>query len=352
MDIRIVGLGTANPPLKVTQREAYDTYVALVPMSEKTRSLLEKILVQNQSIATRHVGMNTLAECVLENSQDQLIARYKRYALPTALEAARKALAQANLEPEAIDSIVVNTCTGYLCPGMTSFIAEALPLRKDVRPFDIQGMGCGGALPGLETAYNYLQARPNSNVLAVAVEICTATIVFSEEPGIIVSNSIFGDGAAATILTNRAGHDGLLVRSFGAGLFPEYRQHLQYITENSKLKNVLSQRVPTLGAKCGKQVVDNLLADLSLAYDDVAHWVVHTGGEKVIDAFQRGLNLPDEAMVPARTVLQNYGNMSSASVLFVLEETLRTRQPQAQELLMLCSFGAGFTAFAALLEQQ
>jgi alkylresorcinol/alkylpyrone synthase len=349
MHVHIIGLGTANPPLRVSQAEVFETYVDLVPLSENARELLRQIL-DNHSIAFRHMGMNSLSEAIFHNTQDELIARYQRFAVPTAVEAANKALRAADLAPDEVDVVVVNTCTGYLCPGLTSYVAEALPLRKDVRPFDLQGMGCGGALPGLEIGYNYLQTHPDGNVLAIAVEMCTATIFFSEDPAILVSNAIFGDGAAATVLTNRR-VGGLRIKGFSSGLFPEYRQHLQYTTEDSRLRNVLSQRVPTLGARCGKQAIDALLSESGLTYDDIAHWVVHTGGAKVLDAFRRALNLPEEAVRAARTVLHDYGNMSSVSVLFVLEETLRSREVRPGDRLVMVAFGAGFSAFAALLEQ-
>lgn len=350
MDVRIVGTGTANPPLRVSQKEIYDAYVNMVPLSERARCLLEKVLVQNESIAFRYMGAASLAECARETTQDQLITRYKKYAVATGVEAAQKALLSAGLGPEEIDGIVVNTCTGYLCPGLTSYIAEALPLRKTVKPFELQGMGCGGAIPGLETAYNYLQAHAESTILMAAVEICSATVFFNDEPASLVSNAIFGDGAAAVVLTNRPGARGLRVLDFASGLFPEHRRHLHYATEGSRLKNVLSRRVPTLGAKYGKQVIDNLLEKRGLQYTDIVHWVIHPGGQRVLDAFQKTLQLQTDQLQCSRSVLHDYGNMSSASVMFVLEETMRTQNPQAGELILLCSFGAGFSAFAALLE--
>lgn len=346
-----MGVGTANPPLRVSQAEVYEMYISRVPLSEKSRLLLEQVLITNKSIAYRQLAMENLEECVRESTQDQLIDRYRRYAVPVSVEAAGRALAQAGVAPNEIDAVVVNTCTGYLCPGLTSHIAERLALRQDVRPLDLQGMGCGGALPGLEAAYYYLLAHPHHNVLTVAVEMCSATLFFSEEPGVLISNCLFGDGAAATVLTSRPGNDGLRVRGFASGLFPEYRDYLYYATEDSKLKNVLSPRVPNVGAKCGKQVIDTLLSEHGVDYDGVARWAIHPGGQKVITAFQRALKLPDESLAPSRTILLNYGNMSSASVIFVLEETLRNHPPQPGDRVLVCSFGAGFSAFAGLLEQ-
>ena len=147
-------------------------------------TLLKQILVDNQSIAYRHMAMDSLAEACLHNTQDELIARYQKHAVPTATEAARdRAGRRPGVDAGEIDAVAVNTCTGYLCPGLTSYVAEELGLRKDVRPFDLQGMGCGGAIPCLETGYNYLQAHPDRNVLTLSVEMCTATIFFYGGPG-------------------------------------------------------------------------------------------------------------------------------------------------------------------------
>jgi predicted naringenin-chalcone synthase len=349
MDVRIVGVGTANPPLRLSQEEIYQAYVQTLPLSDRAQALLKRFFVDNQSIGFRHLGLDQLTDA-LQNSQDELIARYQRFAVPVAVNAARRALVQADLEPGDVDALVVNSCTGYLCPGLSSYVAELLPLRKNVRPFDLQGMGCGGAIPNLETGYNYLQAHPDAVVLTISVEICSATLFFSEAPDILVSNAIFGDGGAATVLTNRPGGRGIRLQRFAAGLFPEYRPYLEYITQDSKLRNVLSQRVPVLGARCGKQVIDGLLAQNGASYADITHWIVHPGGEKVLDAFQRALELPAEALLPSRKVLYDYGNMSSASVLFVLDAVLREGAPQPGDVGLLCSFGAGFSAFAALVE--
>jgi predicted naringenin-chalcone synthase len=350
-DIGITGLGTANPPLRLSQEMAFQVYTNLLPISDRAKSLLERIFVSNNSIGYRHFGIDAI-EDVLEQNQDELIARYKRHGVPVAVEAAEKALDNAGLSPQDIDALVVNTCTGYLCPGLTSYVAEALPLRSDIRPFDLQGMGCGAALPNLETAHNFLQVHPNSNVLAIAVEICSATLYLDEAPDILISNALFGDGAAAAVLTNRPGNGQVQLKGFSAGLYPQDREHLHYRTENSKLRNVLSIEVPEVGARRSKEVIDRLLAQSGKGYDDIQHWIVHPGGERILDAVKDGLDLPEGSLEASRTVLYNYGNMSSASVLFVLDEVLRNHEPQAGDTGLMCSFGAGFGAYAGLLEFQ
>jgi predicted naringenin-chalcone synthase len=348
-DVQIAAMGTANPPLRLSQETAFEIYTSLVPLSDRARSLMERIFVSNQSIGYRHLGLDSPTD-LLQESQDELIARYRKYGVRVAVEAANKALSSAGLTPKEIDALVVNSCTGYLCPGLTSYVAEALPLRADVHPFDLQGMGCGAALPNLETAYNFLQTHPESNVLIIAVEICSATLYLDEAPDILISNSLFGDGAAAAVLTNRPGNGQVRLKGFSAGLYPQDREHLHYRTENSKLRNVLSVDVPAVGARRGKEVIDRLLAQNGKGYPDIQHWILHPGGQKILDAFESELNLPEQALAASRKVLYNYGNMSSASVLFVLDEVLRNHAPQAGDAGLMCSFGAGFGAYAGLVE--
>jgi predicted naringenin-chalcone synthase len=348
IDVRIVGLGMANPPLRMSQEESYQEYVQAMPLSRRARALLHRVFVTNRSIGWRYFGMDSMTDA-LKSSQDELIARYRKFAVQTSVEAAHKALDQAGIDPQQVDSLVINSCTGYLCPGLTSYVAEALGVRTNVWPFDLQGMGCGGALPNLQTGYNFLQAHPDGYVLAIAVEICSATLFFDESPDILISNALFGDGAAAAVLTNRSGRGGILLKGFSSGLYPQDRDLLYFRTEQSKLRNVLSIDVPSVGARRGKEVIDRLLADAGLSYGDIRHWIVHPGGQKVLDAFQEALELPGEALAASRAVLYNYGNMSSASVLFVLEEVMRSARPRSGDSGVLCSFGAGFGAFAALV---
>jgi len=347
VSISITCIGTANPPHRWSQEEIFQTYETLMPMSPEALRLLHTFF-HNRSIGFRHLAMDNLTDA-LETSQDALIERFQRFAIPMATEAAERALYAAGVTPADVDTLIVNTCTGYLCPGLTSYVAEQLDLRKDIWPFDLMGMGCGGAIPNLSTASNYLSANPNRTVLSIAVEVCSATIFFNESPDILVSNAIFGDGAAAVVLTNRRPGAGIELLDTASGLFPEGRGHLHYRWEEDRLRNVLSARVPVVGARYAKQVVDDLLSRHDLDYADISHWIVHPGGEKVLDAFERTTGVSPAALTASRRVLYEYGNMSSASVLFALQETLRNHSPAAGDLGILCSFGAGFTAFAGLI---
>jgi alkylresorcinol/alkylpyrone synthase len=215
------------------------------------------------------------------------------------------------------------------------------------------GMGCGAAVPNLEAAAGMLARGGEGPILSVAVEICSATIFPSHEPELVVSNSIFGDGAAAAVLDLAPdNHPGGLARmvDFATGLFPQYREDLRYRTEGGLLRNHLSKRVPVIGARTVTEVASRLLARHALSRNDITWWGIHTGGTVVLAQVAKELELADEALRFSYNVFENYGNMSSPSVLFVLREILDSGRTQPGQKGMLLTFGAGFSAFAALME--
>jgi alkylresorcinol/alkylpyrone synthase len=347
----IRSLGTANPPLYTTQQEAFEffrTHFNLEPEEEK----LYRRLLLDGPVRGRYVGMDKV-EDACETDPDCLNARFLKYARRTAAAAAVKTLRETNIPPHEIGGLVVNTCTGYLCPGLTSYLAEDLKLGPDLRTLDIAGMGCGGALPGLEAAAGLLAFNGQRPVLSIAVEMCSATLFMGADPALIVSNSIFGDGAAAMILQNGGGDTtGGLVRllDFASGVYPQYRNQLHYRQEGGRLRNVLSMKVPRIGAKSAAEVLARLLERHHLTQDGIQWWAVHAGGTAVLDQVGRDLGLSETALSFSLDVFHNYGNMSSPSVLFALKHLIEQGRPQRGDLGVMLTFGAGFSASAALVE--
>ena len=351
MKIILRGLGTANPPLHLTQEEAYEFIAARFNLKPAELDLYRRILLDGK-IKGRYLGMDAKIDS-LEIDPDRLLARFLKFGRTTAVGAARRALAEARVDPAEIAGLIVNTCTGYLCPGLSSYIAEDLGLKTSIRYQDLMGMGCGAAIPNLEAAAGMLARSGEGPILSIAVEICSATIFPSHEPDLVVSNSIFGDGAAAAVLDlAREGCPGGLLQivDFAAGLFPQYREDLRYRTEGGLLRNRLTKRVPIIGARTATEVVSRLLARHGLSRNDMAWWAVHPGGTVVLAQVAKELELADEALRFSYHVFQNYGNMSSPSVLFVLREILDNGQPQPGQKGILLAFGAGLSAFAALVE--
>ena len=349
--ILLRGLGTATPPFYATQEEACEFLTAHCTLTPDQQDLYRRILLDGK-IKGRYLGMDAMTDA-LETDPDRQLARFLKFGRSTAVAAARGAMAEAGVETDEIAGLIVNTCTGYLCPGLSSYIAEDIGLKTSIRCQDIMGMGCGAAIPNLEAAAGMLARSGEGPVLSVAVEICTATFFPSHEPELVVSNCIFGDGAAAAVLDlSREGRsDGLAkMVDFASGLFPEYRQDLRYRTEGGRLRNYLSKRVPVIGSRSVAEVASRLLARHGLSRDAIAWWAVHPGGTAVLAQVAKEMELADKALRFSYNVFENYGNMSSPSVLFVLREILDSGRPKPGEKGMLLSFGAGFSAFAAIIE--
>lgn len=347
----VVGIGTAVPSLRVAQTDILDFILKRFPIGEPARELYRRSM-RGDTIRTRHFALASLEEC-LETDRDRLTARFERAAAELSTESLRRALTAADVSSRSIDYLAVATCTGYLCPGLTSHVVERAGLRADARLADIVGMGCGAALPALEQASNFVRANPGTTAAIVCTEICSSAFFASEDPGIIVSNAIFADGSAALILRSAGaganGHTMARVRTFATETRPEWRDTLRFKTDDGRLRNVLLRTVPAQAGETLASVTARLLREAELEPADVARWIFHAGGSRVLDEAEQALALAPEALMSARDVLRDYGNMSSPTVLFVLAKNLRFRGSPGSWGVM-ASFGAGFSAHAALLE--
>lgn len=347
----IRALGTANPPLYTTQREAFEfltTHFNLGPNEEK---LYRRLLLEG-SIRGRYVGMDKKGRRV-RNRPGPPECAFPEIRSPDCRRRGHPSSGESRSFPDGIGGLVVNTCTGYLCPGLTSYLAEDLKLGSDLRTLDIAGMGCGGALPNLEASAGALALNGQRPVLSIAVEICSATLFMGTDPTLIVSNSIFGDGAAAVVLqSGKSDASGGLMRvlDFSSGVYPQYRDQLRYRQEGGRLRNTLSIKVPRIGAKTAREVLIRLLDRHHLTQDAIPWWAVHAGGTAVLDHVGHDLGLDETALRFSLDVFHNYGNMSSPSVLFTLKQIVEQGRPQSGDLGVILSFGAGFSAFAALVE--
>jgi alkylresorcinol/alkylpyrone synthase len=346
----IKSLATANPPKKVTQERVYQFLSTRFKLEDEEKRLYEKIL-RDGPIKTRHFGLDADEQILLQD-QDQLIERFLKHGRLTAVKAARKALMSAKLGPKDVGCIIVNTCTGYLCPGLSSYLVEDLSLDGSVKVVDIAGMGCGAAIPNLECAARMV-ASDSRVALSVAVEICSATFFMEPEPDLVVSNCIFADGASAAVVAQTNSNDCrkiVTLLDFESLVLPKERESLRYRSIQGRLRNTLAKKVPVVAARGVKEVTGTILKRNGLVPDEIAFWAVHPGGSLVLERIHKELKLPAGALDFSYQILRDYGNMSSPSVMFVLERILKKAKPKRNQKCLLLSFGAGFTIFAALME--
>lgn len=262
-------------------------------------------------------------------------------------EVALKAIAEAGLEPDAIDGVVTVSTTGIATPSLEARAGPKLGFRPDVRRVPVFGLGCAGGVGGLATAARLANSDPGSNWLFVTVETCSISIrLDSDDPAALVATALFGDGAAAAVV--RSGTH-CLAQITGAAerLWPDTQRIMGWDVEDPGLAVVFDRAIPPFIEANLAPAVDEMLAGLGLSRADIGRFCCHPGGVKVIDAIESALGLPQGELNIEREVLRDHGNMSAPTVLFVLERLIGRGLP---ERTMLTAFGPGFTCAGLILE--
>jgi predicted naringenin-chalcone synthase len=347
--VHIASVATAAPPNQLSQAHleqlAHKHYQG--KLSSRSMSLIHA-LFSHPSIKQRSFAIDNVEDLVDEHA-DARVARFTHWSQELSARATVAALAQAGVTPNDVAGLVVNTCTGYLCPGISTYLIEKLGLARGVRVYDLVGSGCGGAIPNLEVSEALLGRMDSGVVVSVSVEICSATFQMADDLSLLLSNALFGDGAAAAVLwTKPRGYE--LVAS-ASRYAPEKREFIRYVHRNGNLLNQLSVKLPEMVRKAAAEVVADVLVPRSLKPGDIKHWALHSGGEKIINAVRDELGLSEEQVRATRSVLSEHGNMSSPTVWFVLRE-LEKQGVAPGEWCIMVAFGAGFSAHAFLLRKR
>ncbi len=304
----------------------------------RSRMLLEKVLSGDSGIEKRHFALDNLNQAWQRDAQ-QLSESYEREAPKLAAQAVKKAIKKSGHQPHEIDALFLCSCTGYLCPGVSSHVAEQLNLRADVFHQDMTGLGCGAAVPLMRAANGVIADNPDAIVVTVAVEICSAAFFIEDDFGVLISTCLFGDGAAAAVWSSQGGS--WRVTDFLSTHLPEEREKIRFTNAKGKLRNQLHRSVPALAGKA----VGELYQKRNTQQGEPDSWITHGGGRDVIDQLESVL--PVDALPITRDVMNNYGNMSSPSVLVALEQFLESDE-QGNHIWMT-AFGAGFSAHACQL---
>jgi len=347
----IEAIGTAVPAGRYSQRACWEALrwtPRFAALRAPSRVLLERVLTGEQGVRTRHLALAALDEAFAIDP-DVLAARFAHHAPELATRAARRALEQAGSSAQEVDALLISTCTGYLCPGLTSHVGERLGLRADVLALDFVGQGCGAALPNLRTADALLAGRRAGRVLCVCVEVCSAALYIDDDPGVLVSACLFGDGAAAALVSRKPPETARRLEWLDALSFadPGARDSLRMETRGGLLRNVLSREVPQIAAEHANALLHRALERHGLPIAEIREWIWHAGGRTVLERLRAATGLGEHDTRRSADVLSRFGNLSSPFVLFVLAQALEERASPGW--WWMSSFGAGFSCHGALL---
>jgi 3,5-dihydroxyphenylacetyl-CoA synthase len=317
---RLISIGTAIPAKSYTQPEL----VELFQCEEKSIQRFFK----NAHIQKRHLVLPDPRRdgSMPEESGAQLLEKHTRVSLAMGSEAIERCLAGTPHEPADIQLFATVTSTGFLCPGLSALVGPRVGLRNNVHRIDLVGMGCNGGMNGLMAATQFAAANPGRLALLLACEVCSAAYVFDMTVRTGVVNSLFGDGAAAVLLLadeSLTHEDGPQLLDFESLMLHEVWREMRFDFEEGKFSFYLGRDIPYIIGENVRTPVEALLNRNGLKQRDIRHWLVHSGGKKVIDAIKYNLGLTERDLRHTRSILRNYGNVSSAAFLFSYQELNR-----------------------------
>jgi alkylresorcinol/alkylpyrone synthase len=281
-------------------------------------------------------------------------AAWMRAATDLGTDAVVHALALAGLEPRDVDHIFFNTVTGIASPSIDVKVINRLGMRPDVKRTPLFGLGCVGGAAGTARAADYLRAYPDQVALLLSVELCSLTLQLHDRSiANVIATALFGDGAAAVVLTGGArtrAATGPRVVASRSLFFPDTEELMGWEIEDTGFRVVLTGGIPDLIRARLRGAVDGFLAEHGLARSRVRHWLAHTGGPKVLRAMEDALELPADALARSWRSLAEVGNLSSASVLFVAGDFLDAEAAEPGDVAVLLSMGPGFCGELVLLQ--
>lgn len=336
---RIAAVATATPPHRFSQADL----LALAGYADARR----RSFFEQSDIETRFLYIDPASFSPTETI-DELQDRSRRGALALAESAALRALASAGWQAREVDFLATTTCTGRLTPSLDAHLVRRLGCREDVQRVHVGDTGCASAMVALQQAWNHLRACPDHRALVVAAEICSAAYHFDERLESAVAHAIFADGAGALAL----GRDGAgpSIVAHRTLFRPEHLDAMGFEYPGGRPRVILSKDVRRIGAHMMGEMARALMAVQGLKREDIRSWVLHSAGRRVLDRAQDVLELDDGDLAASRAVLRRFGNMSSATILFVLEAVLSAAAPVPGEWGLMIGLGPGFAAEGALLQ--
>lgn len=354
----ITAIGTAVPSFPITQPEAAESIGEILQLSQEEKRKLQ-ILYRATQIKTRYSVLQDFSKkddfTFFTNSVISTAERMKKYqsdALPLAQKAVQNCFQNQAEKISQITHLITVSCTGMYAPGLDIDLVKTLDLSSSIQRTCINFMGCYASFNALKAAFAFSKTQDNAKVLIVGVELCTLHLQPDLSEDNLLSQAIFADGASAVLIENQA-HSAfnLKIQDFHCDLTFEGSQEMAWQIGDYGYEMKLSSYVPQLLGQDVGNLLNTLLQKTGLELSDIHHFALHPGGKKILETLQKTLCLDKNVLAFSYKVWENYGNMSSVTVLFVLKELLKslTEKEKGKKILSM-AFGPGLTLESAILE--
>ncbi|MER7663585.1 3-oxoacyl-[acyl-carrier-protein] synthase III C-terminal domain-containing protein [Streptomyces sp. NPDC096193] len=353
----VAAVRTALPPHRYAQDDLTEPIGDLCLPPEADRAVLRR-LHASAGVRTRHLAL-PIEQYAELGDFGQCNDAWMAAGLELAEEALTGALEEAGLEPADVDLLVCASITGIGAPSLDARLAGRVGLRPDIKRLPVFGLGCVAGAAGLSRVHDYLRGHPHDTAVLLTVELCSLTLQQGDDsPANLVAGALFGDGAAALVArgsgcgtgaANRPGRAGPSVVATCSRLYPDTEQLLGWDIGASGFRVVIDAGVPGIVRDHFGRHLRAFLAEHGLTVDDIETWMCHPGGPKVLSAVTDTLGLPDDALDSARRSLATVGNMSSVSVLHILQNTWQSLRPEPGAWGLLMAMGPGFCSELVLL---
>lgn len=346
----LLALETAVPAARYAQQDVADYFIARqIDKTRRARAI--STIFERSGVGFRHMVVDDqffLQERTTQERNDL----YMQEAVPLAETAVQRGLASAGYSPADVDELIVVSCTGFSIPGLDLHLAQRLGMRHDLQRTCILGMGCYGTFPGLLRAMQAVKSDPYRRALVVSVELCSLHMQFDPSAESVVSASLFSDGAGMALVGGADAVTDPAPRLLRSATYSDYTtlDHMSFCVTDHGFRMYLSSYVPDVLAANVQPFIQNLLGEHGLSAGDVRFWGIHPGSTRIVDYIQQQLGLADQQVEFSHQVLHDYGNMSSTTILFVLDQIQRCGRPARGDYGVLLAFGPGLTMEGLLMQ--
>jgi predicted naringenin-chalcone synthase len=352
---QIISIGTAVPTFKHKQEEILHFMSLIYAFNERERRTL-RYLYHNSGISTRYSVLSDYSKGPAdwtfypagENlepfpSLEERMKIFNRHAVDLSANAALNCL-ENKLERNQITHLITVTCTGLSAPGLDLQLLDLLDLPKNIFRTSVNFMGCYAAIHALKLADAFCQSDPSAKVLIVCTELCTLHFQQLATTDNITSSLLFGDGSAAALITgDQDKSKGFQLTGFYGEVLPKGKRDMSWELSSTGFNMTLSGYVPELIEEDFEKLVQRALTRQGITRDEITHWAIHPGGRRILEAIAKSLSLPKSKLEASYQVLQDYGNMSSPTILFVLKEILGGLHHSERQKVFGAAFGPGLT---------